>query len=463
MRDSKKQIYMLIFGLFPEALLEAIVIPLFPFMVRYLLPNEPETNIGFYTGILGSAFYLPLFVMNLVWGVVSDRYGRKPIILIGMIACFATTLVLSISKSFWLTFLCRFVAGLFGSNSTVAKGMIGDISRDQRARAWGYAMYGSIYGASAMIGPFLGGLLANPRVLYPNWFEKGGLFDSYPYLLVCLIVCTLSIIAFVLTVAYVKENKKYTRIMSADDEDELIICSDSTTTLESLKSKKVDGSRENIIRRRSGSSESLQIEDAIEYKPFVFLSWNTMGPIVLYMAIAYTNMNYATSLPLFFATSASLGGLGLNSRDTALQFGAIAFTKLLFQLVLFEPLLAKIGSPKATYRLAMMLYLPGHLLIPIVGTLEPVFRTLLSILIMLSFGMCEAVGYVSVILMITEAQSPENLGIAHGFASTMAALVRAICPALSGAVWVWGLQLGWPWLVFYTGGVVAVFGCLAAA
>ena len=459
--DSKRQIYMLIFGLFPEALLEAIVIPLFPFMVRYLLPNEPESDIGFYTGILGSAFYLPLFVMNLVWGATSDKYGRKPIILIGMVVCLVTTIILGFSQAFWLTFFCRFAAGLFGSNSTVAKGMIGDISRDQKSRAWGYAMYGSIYGMSAMIGPFLGGLLANPRVLYPDLFEKDGIFDRYPYFLVCMIVATLSIIAFVFTVMFVNENKrKYSRVdIDGDDDEVLIMRNDSVTSQNSNDSVKPS------IRRRSGSASNLQLDDdpVEEFKPFQFLSWNTMGPIILYMAIAYTNMNYATSLPLFFATSTNLGGLGLNSRDTALQFGAIAFTKLLFQLVLFEPLLARVGSPKGTYRLAMLFYLPGHLLIPVVATLDPFFRTLLSVLIMLSFGMCEAVGYVSVILMITEAQSAQNLGVAHGFASTMAALVRAICPALSGAVWVWGLQLNWPWLVFYCGGVVALFGYVASA
>ena len=455
---SKKQIYLLLFGLFPEAFLEGIVIPLFPFMVRFLYPTAPETDIGFYTGMLGSAFYLPLFIMNLIWGAASDTYGRKPIIVLGIVITILTTSVLAFSQLFWITFMCRFVAGLFGSNSTVAKGMIGDVARDQKARAWGYALYGSVYGLSSMVGPLTGGLLANPAILYPNLFDPNGVFGRYPYALVCSIVSILSTISLVLTVMYLSENKKqnYNRI-DGEDEDVLMTREDSAVSEGSISPTTVK------LRRRSGTYENLMEIENEQPKQFQFLTWNTMGPIILYMALAYTNMNYATALPLFFATSKSLGGLGLNSRDTALQFGASAFTKLLFQWVLFQPLLQKVGSPKKAYKLALFLYIPGHFLVPFVAGLDPLPSTILSVIIMLSFGMCEAIGYVSVILMITESQSPANLGIAHGFASTMAALVRAICPAVSGGIWVWGVKLGWPWLVFYSGGFVALFGFLAAS
>jgi MFS family permease len=66
----------------------------------------------------------------------------------GLVVCALSILVLGFSKSYIVTLLCRFSAGLFGANSTVAKGYIGDLARDQRLRAWGYSMYGSVYGIS---------------------------------------------------------------------------------------------------------------------------------------------------------------------------------------------------------------------------------------------------------------------------------------------------------------------------
>jgi hypothetical protein len=50
-------------------------------------------------------------------------------------------MILSISESYHLTLLCRFAMGVFGSNSTVTKSFIGDISEDSRMRSWGFAMY----------------------------------------------------------------------------------------------------------------------------------------------------------------------------------------------------------------------------------------------------------------------------------------------------------------------------------
>jgi ATP-dependent RNA helicase DHX8/PRP22 len=62
--------------------------------------------------------------MNIVWGWLSDQYGRKTILLVGIFFCFLTTLMLGLSKSYWLTLSCRFLAGVFGSNSTIAKGYV---------------------------------------------------------------------------------------------------------------------------------------------------------------------------------------------------------------------------------------------------------------------------------------------------------------------------------------------------
>jgi MFS family permease len=152
----------------------------------------------------------------------------------------------------------------------------------------------------------------------------------------------------------------------------------------------------------------------------------------------------------------------LNSRDTALSFTIIAGTKLFVQFFLFDRLLLFIGSAKKTYRLAMVLYLPGHLLIPFLTYLSGVFYFIVNFILMGSFGTCESLGYLAVILLITESQQPQHLGIAHGLASTLAALARTVSPAVCGFVWEWSVDLHWNWLVFFMGGAVALMGSIAA-
>nr|KAJ3423007.1 hypothetical protein HK105_004524 [Polyrhizophydium stewartii] len=225
-----RQTFLLLLAIVPEALLEATLIPLYPFMVRHLLPSEP--NIGYFVGLLGSAFYLPLFLMNLVWGAASDRYGRKvgpespldsrccvgglrgwrqPVLVAGLVVCLVTTIAIGFSRTFWLTVACRFVAGVFGANSTVAKGMLGDIARDDAARSWAYAMYGSIYGSVGILGPILGGLLADPATLYPGTFGSVSFLRQFPFALPCLLGAGLAVCGLLSTVFLLQEHSPMRR------------------------------------------------------------------------------------------------------------------------------------------------------------------------------------------------------------------------------------------------------------
>ena len=72
---KRKQIFYILASILPEGILEAMLIPLFPFIVSHLLQDQKD--VGYYTGLFSSAFYVPLFIMNIVWGWLSDRTGRK--------------------------------------------------------------------------------------------------------------------------------------------------------------------------------------------------------------------------------------------------------------------------------------------------------------------------------------------------------------------------------------------------
>lgn len=154
MNISKWQIFCLLATIFPEAVIEYLVTPLLPFMVRSFAASNSaagagaaasDKNVGYLTGLLGSSFYAPLLVTNAMWGGLSDHIGRKPVLVLGLIFGGLSTFVLGLSRTFWLAFLCRFVAGIFGANSTVVKGRLGECS-DEVQRAWGYSMYGALFG-----------------------------------------------------------------------------------------------------------------------------------------------------------------------------------------------------------------------------------------------------------------------------------------------------------------------------
>ena len=154
---KKTQILYLLLSFFPEYLLETMLNPLFPFMVKTYLRNT-ENNVGYYTGLIGSAFFTPLFIMNTFWGSAMDKVGPKLILLLGLLVCSCCSLGLGLATSFWVAFACRFIAGMFGANSTVTKGTLGEES-DPVQRAWAYSQYGAIHGVAGIIGPLLGGMI----------------------------------------------------------------------------------------------------------------------------------------------------------------------------------------------------------------------------------------------------------------------------------------------------------------
>jgi MFS family permease len=70
-KDFRFKIFLLCFLLLPETVLDNTLGPLYPFIVRHLMPGE--RNEGYYVGLLQSAYYFPLLVMNIIWGMASDR------------------------------------------------------------------------------------------------------------------------------------------------------------------------------------------------------------------------------------------------------------------------------------------------------------------------------------------------------------------------------------------------------
>ncbi|KAF6151941.1 hypothetical protein GIB67_010515 [Kingdonia uniflora] len=91
---------------------------LFPFayfMIRDFGIAKREEDIGFYVGYVGSAFMVGRALTSIFWGVVADRYGRKPVILIGTFSVVVFNTLFGFSTSFWMALFARFLLGSFNS------------------------------------------------------------------------------------------------------------------------------------------------------------------------------------------------------------------------------------------------------------------------------------------------------------------------------------------------------------
>jgi multidrug resistance protein len=141
----------------------AMVLPLLPFYAQKLNAT-PEM-----VGLLLASFSVAQLVAAPVWGRVSDRYGRRPALLIGLLASALAFLVFGLATSLWVLFLSRIVQGAGGGTTGVAQAYVSDtVAKEDRARALGWLSAATNAGIS--IGPAIGSLAAHLGRAAPGYF-----------------------------------------------------------------------------------------------------------------------------------------------------------------------------------------------------------------------------------------------------------------------------------------------------
>jgi multidrug resistance protein len=142
-----------------------IIIPLLPFYA------ESFGASGFTIGLLGTTFSLMQFLFSPVWGRWSDRIGRKPIILLGLLGSCLSYLTLALAGSLWLVFVARIIGGIAGANISTAQAYVADVTTPE-SRARGMGMLGVAFGLGFIFGPAIGGLMSLISPEAPMWFAS---------------------------------------------------------------------------------------------------------------------------------------------------------------------------------------------------------------------------------------------------------------------------------------------------
>src|SRR5260221_9056996 len=147
--------------------LDAIGIGLiFPILPELLRTMAGDGGVSALYGSLLALYALMQFAFAPVLGMLSDRYGRRPVLLISLAGAAIDYIVMATTPFLWLLFVSRAVAGLTAANIAVATAYIADITPEaERARRFGY--YQACFGIGFILGPVIGGVLGDIWVRYP--------------------------------------------------------------------------------------------------------------------------------------------------------------------------------------------------------------------------------------------------------------------------------------------------------
>ena len=156
--NSKLPIFVIFTTVVLDSMGIGIIIPVMPALFAEVTGTEKISDIAIWGGLLASTFALMQFIFGPILGALSDRYGRKPILLLALFVMAAYYLLMGFAQTLWLLFLGRLIGGVTAATHATANAYMADISSPEE-KAARFGMLGAGFGLGFVLGPLIGGLL----------------------------------------------------------------------------------------------------------------------------------------------------------------------------------------------------------------------------------------------------------------------------------------------------------------
>ena len=459
---------------FSESMTMTFVFSFVYFMVRdFKIGNAAD--IGFYCGVLTAAYSFGQTATSLFWGWVSDRRGRRPVLLIGMLGSTISILLFGLSGNFTWACLVRAICGMFNGNLGVSKAAFAEAA-DRSSRPFLFSLLGLSWAVGTVLGPIIGMTASEKTISSKNIFQ-----NEYPYLLPCAICSIISLVGFLVNLVYLEETAKhlgiYQYVLNIESspviEEEfsryetnrggmmanfLEPSSRATVTevIHSLVNREVsfdepaeaiwDAEALGIHERDSGSDSdenSEQSEVKIERsKPN---KSNSLRAITGYCLLQLQSIVFEEFFTIWAV--APLGnGLAFSSDILGSIYGLNGCLTILFQLVAF-PFLVKKMSCLTMYRASLFSFFAIWTILPIITikwqdpSNRPGFWPVL--LSTLAFRrLAHVLTFTSINLVVANSAPRQQLAIVNSLGGMIASFIRGVGPILAGAVWSFSIRPG---------------------
>ena len=191
-----------------------MLFPFVAFMVEDL--GYGGSQLGYYAGGLAASFCGAQFCSSILWGMFSDKYGRKPAIAIGTLGAAVGMVIFGSATNYTYALIGRIISGLLSGNLGVLKSFLTEIT-DESNRGAGFSYMSVAWALGTIIAPLAGGLLCNPADKYPAYFNKSGIFGAFPYLLPCVICVVFNVVSAVMCQLFMVETRNQNGRLAMSD------------------------------------------------------------------------------------------------------------------------------------------------------------------------------------------------------------------------------------------------------
>lgn len=190
------------------------IFPYVYYMVESFHVTDNDRKIALYAGMITSSFTFAEFSTGMFWGRMSDRIGRKPVLIMGLIGTAISMVVFGFASNLPMAMIARALGGLLNGNIGVLQTTVAEIVTVKEHQPRAYSIMPFVWCLGSIIGPALGGALAQPCENYPWLFQRNTVFDRFPFLLpnlVCIVILALGITIGFLFLEETHPEKKYRR------------------------------------------------------------------------------------------------------------------------------------------------------------------------------------------------------------------------------------------------------------
>ncbi|KAJ0526185.1 putative major facilitator superfamily, MFS transporter superfamily [Helianthus annuus] len=308
------------------------------------------------------------------------------------------------SVNYWMAIVTRFLLGFLNGLLGTVKAYASELLREEH-RALALSSISTAWGIGLVIGPAVGGFLAQPAEKFPSLVSPDSLFGRFPYLLPCLCISTFALFVTIVAIwlpetLHIHKNNELESASNVPDVEEKTVEKKDSTLLSLLK------------------------------------NWPLMSSIIVYCVFSLQNMAYNEIFSLWAVSPRSLGGLSYTTEDVGTVLSITGVGLLVFQTALY-PIAERTFGPIMVARIS------GVMSIPLLSS-YPYIAMLSGSMLFFTLNCASIVKNVLSASIITgtfmlqnKAVDQHQRGMANGIAMTLQSAFQAIGPACGGALLSW--------------------------
>ncbi|KAG4027954.1 hypothetical protein MFRU_025g00210 [Monilinia fructicola] len=448
-----------------------------------------DATISSQAGILQGCFTGAQVCTAVLWGKAADTWGRKTVLMIGLVGTAISCLGYGFSTTFWQAALFRAFGGAINGTVGIIRTMVAEFTKEKKYQSRAFLILPMSFNVAGILGPVMGGLLADPATTLPALFGKQAAFgfdwlQSYPYALpgilnAVFLITTGAIVFLTLEETLpsargqfdygielmnrIKQSIGFGTIIAPFDYSHL---ETSTENLDNFEPKSVTRPTANKLPFSRIWTKNV-VFTLITGAFFDFHLGAFANIWSLFLSTPRPTNTNSRSLPFIFT-----GGLGMPAATVGFATSILGVLGMALQVLLYPRVHARLGT-LLCFRFFLPLFPIAYLFAPYLAVLPsstsapepaagPAIWIGIFLVLLLAVSARTFTLPATIILLNNCSPHPSVLGTIHGIGQSVSAGFRTVGPVVGGIWYGQGLEkgmVGWAW---WETGVVAAAGCITA-